>query len=419
AEFTLQPAPAVTYRTIGGILDFYIFLGDTPEEVVQEYVKFIGLPALPAYWSLGFHLSRYDYGSLEEVKAVVERNRAIGLPYDVQHTDIDYMEAKKDFTYDKVKFKDLPGFRAYMHEYGQKYVIILDAAVSTEPLVDGSPYPAYERGQSRRVWVNESDGVTPLIGQVWPGRTVFPDFTNPECSSWWVEECKLFYDQVPYDGIWIDMNEVASFVPGSISGCEPNDLNYPPFTPHVVDRLLFSKTLCMDAVQKWGRQYDIHNLYGYSMILSTKEATKTLFPGKRSFLLSRSTFAGSGKYTGHWLGDNTASWDQMKWAIPGMLEFGLFGIPYIGADICGFFEDTTEELCRRWMQVGAFYPFSRNHNTEKCTPQDPAVFGADSVLVKSSKRYLTIRYTLLPYLYTLFYRAHTRGDTVMRPVLHE
>ncbi|XP_069737638.1 maltase-glucoamylase-like [Phaenicophaeus curvirostris] len=418
-EFSVQPAPAVTYRTIGGILDFYIFLGDTPEQVVQEYVQFIGLPALPSYWTLGFHLSRYDYGSLDEVKAVVERNRAIGLPYDVQHTDIDYMEARKDFTYDKVNFKDLPSFQSYMHEQGQKYIIILDAAISMELLTDGSPYQAYERGQSKGIWVNESDGRTPITGEVWPGRTVFPDFTNPTCTSWWVEECRTFYGQVPYDGIWIDMNEVASFVPGSSRGCETNDLNYPPFTPRVVDRLLFSKTVCLDALQNWGRQYDVHNLYGYSMILSTQRAIESLFPGKRSFLLSRSTFAGSGKYAGHWLGDNTASWDHIKWAIPGMLEFGLFGIPYIGADICGFFENVTEELCTRWMQVGAFYPFSRNHNTEKCIPQDPAVFGADSVLVGSSKHYLNIRYTLLPYLYTLFYKAHTQGSTVVRPLLHE
>ncbi|XP_075268397.1 maltase-glucoamylase isoform X1 [Opisthocomus hoazin] len=418
-EFTLQPAPAVTYRTIGGILDFYVFLGDTPEEVVQEYVQFTGLPVLPSYWSLGFHLSRYDYGSLDEVKAVVDRNRAIGLPYDVQYTDIDYMEGRKDFTYDKVNFKDLPSFQMYLHDQGQKYVLILDPAISTEPLADGSPYEAYKRGQSKKVWINESDGVTPLLGEVWPGQTVFPDYTNPDCTSWWVEECKIFYNQVPYDGIWIDMNEVANFVPGSSSGCDENDFNYPPFTPHIVDRLMYSKTICMDAVQKWGRQYDVHNLFGYSMTLSTQRAIESLFPGKRSFLLSRSTFAGSGKYAGHWLGDNTATWDHIKWAIPGILEFGLFGIPYIGADICGFFEDTTEELCRRWMQVGAFYPFSRNHNTEKCTPQDPAVFGEDSVLVNSSKHYLNVRYTLLPYLYTLFYKAHVQGDTVARPVLHE
>ncbi|KAK4819612.1 hypothetical protein QYF61_008361 [Mycteria americana] len=418
-EFVVQPAPAVTYRTIGGILDFYMFLGNTPEQVVQEYLKLVGLPALPSYWSLGFQLSRWNYGSLDEVKRVVERNRAIGLPYDAQITDIDYMEEKKDFTYDKVKFRDLPNFAAYMHGYGQKYIIILDPAISIHNLVDGSPYGSYVRGQSKKVWVNESDGVTALLGEVWPGETVFPDFTNPDCTSWWVEECKLFYKLVPYDGIWIDMNEVSNFIKGSKNGCAQNDLNYPPFTPSILDKLMFSKTLCMDAVQKWGKHYDVHSLYGYSMAISTQKVIEALFPGKRSFLISRSTFVGSGKHTGHWLGDNAATWDHLKWAIPGMLDFNLFGIPYIGADICGFFDNTTEELCRRWMQVGAFYPFSRNHNAEGFRPQDPAVFGPNSVLVKTSKYYLNIRYTLLPYLYTLFYKAHTQGDTVVRPVLHE
>ncbi|XP_058699890.1 sucrase-isomaltase, intestinal [Poecile atricapillus] len=418
-EFVVQPAPAVTYRTIGGILDFYIFLGNTPEQVVQEYVQFVGLPALPSYWNLGFQISRYGYASLDEVKEVVERNRAVDLPYDAQVIDIEYMDKRKDFTYDKVKFKELPEFASYLHNYGQKYIIILDPAISTQNLSDGSPYESYRRGTARKVWVNESDGVTPLLGEVWPGETVFPDFTSPEGTSWWVDECKLYYDVVPYDGLWIDMNEVSNFVQGSKRGCAQNDLNYPPYTPRVLDNLLYSKTLCLDAVQKWGKQYDVHNIYGYSMIISSRKAIEKVFPGKRSFLITRSTFAGSGKHGGHWLGDNSATWEQMRWAIPGMLEFNLFGIPYIGADICGFSENTTEELCRRWMQVGAFYPFSRNHNCEGFMHQDPAVFGPNSLLVNSSKHYLNIRYTLLPYLYTLLYKAHTQGHTVVRPLLHE
>ncbi|XP_015492493.1 sucrase-isomaltase, intestinal [Parus major] len=418
-EFVVQPAPAVTYRTIGGILDFYIFLGNTPEQVVQEYLQLVGLPALPSYWNLGFQLSRYGYASLDEVKEIVQRNRAVDLPYDAQVIDIEYMDKRKDFTYDKVKFKDLPEFASYLHGYDLKYIIILDPAISTQNLSDGSPYESYRRGTARKVWVNESDGITPLLGEVWPGETVFPDFTSPEGTSWWVDECKLFYDMVPYDGLWIDMNEVSSFVQGSKRGCAQNDLNYPPYTPRILDKLMYSKTICLDAVQKWGKQYDVHNLYGYSMIMSSRKAIEKVFPGKRSFLISRSTFAGSGKHGGHWLGDNSATWDQMRWAIPGMLEFNLFGIPYIGADICGFSENTTEELCRRWMQVGAFYPFSRNHNCEGFMHQDPAVFGPNSLLVNSSKHYLNIRYTLLPYLYTLLYKAHTQGHTVVRPLLHE
>uniref|UniRef100_A0A3Q2V8W7 alpha-glucosidase n=1 Tax=Haplochromis burtoni TaxID=8153 RepID=A0A3Q2V8W7_HAPBU len=216
-----------------------------------------------------------------------------------------------------------------------------------------------------------------------------------------------------------DMNEVSNFKQGSAKGCSLNNLNYPPFIPNILDNLMYSKTLCMDAKQSWGNHYDVHSLYGYSMVLASEKALQRVFGANRTLLLTRSSFPGVGKYSGHWLGDNGANWNDIKWAIPGMLEFGLFGIPYIGADICGFFDDSTEELCRRWMQVGAFYPFSRNHNAEGYKPQDPAVYGADSALVRSSKHYLNIRYTLLPYLYTLFYKAHTAGETVVRPVLHE
>ncbi|XP_028723035.1 sucrase-isomaltase, intestinal [Peromyscus leucopus] len=418
-EIFIQPTPIITYRVIGGILDFYVFLGDTPEEVVQQYQELIGRPAMPAYWSLGFQLSRWNYKSLDAVKEVVRRNREAGIPYDAQVTDIDYMEDKKDFTYDEVAFNGLPEFAQDLHNHGQKYIIILDPAISINKRANGAEYETYNRGEEQKVWVSEPDGTTPLIGEVWPGLTVYPDFTNPQTTEWWANECSIFHDKVNYDGLWIDMNEVSSFIQGSLKGCAVNKLNYPPFTPGILDKIMYSKTLCMDAVQKWGQQYDVHSLYGYSMAIATEKAVEKVFPGKRSFILTRSTFAGSGRHAAHWLGDNTASWEQMEWSITGMLEFGLFGMPLVGADICGFVADTTEELCRRWMQLGAFYPFSRNHNADGYAEQDPAFFGQDSLLVKTSRHYLTIRYTLLPFLYTLFYKAHVNGETVARPFLHE
>ncbi|XP_067898281.1 maltase-glucoamylase [Heterodontus francisci] len=417
-EVELQPSPSVTYRTIGGVLDFYIFLGSSPEDVVREYLQLIGKPLMPAYWTLGFQLSRWGYKSLSDVEDTVDRNRKINLPYDIQITDIDYMENKKDFTYDLDKFRNLPAFAHDLHNHGQRYIIILDPAISTQKLING-PYEPYDKGTQMGVWINESDGRTPLLGEVWPGETVFPDYTNPQCIKWWVDECEKFYQKIEYDGLWIDMNEVSSFKPGSVKGCIENQWNHPPFVPRILDKLMYSKTVCMDAKQTEGMHYDLHSLYGHSMILATEQVIKRVFHGRRSLILSRSTFAGSGKYTGHWLGDNAANWNDIKWAIPGMLEFNLFGIPYIGADICGFFDNSTEELCRRWMQVGAFYPFSRNHNAEGYAPQDPAFYGENSLLVNSSKHYLNIRYTLLPYLYTLFHKANTFGDTVVRPLLHE
>ncbi|XP_073088235.1 sucrase-isomaltase, intestinal [Manis javanica] len=418
-EVFIQPTPIVTYRVIGGILDFYIFLGDTPEQVVQQYQELIGRPAMPPYWSLGFQLSRWNYKTLDVVKEVVKRNREAGIPFDTQITDVDYMEEKKDFTYDDVAYQGLPEFVQDLHDHGQKYVILLDPAISINKRTSGTAYESYERGNAQHVWVNESDGTTPIIGEVWPGPTVYPDFTNPNCIDWWANECSIFHKQLQYDGLWIDMNEVSSFVQGSQKGCSDNKLNYPPYTPDILDKLMYSKTICMDAVQYWGKQYDVHSLYGYSMAIATEKALETVFPNKRSFILTRSTFAGSGRHAAHWLGDNTASWEQMEWSITGMLEFSLFGMPMIGADICGFVVETTEELCRRWMQLGAFYPFSRNHNAEGYQHQDPAFFGQNSLLVNSSRNYLNIRYTLLPHLYTLFYKAHKFGETVVRPFLHE
>uniref|UniRef100_A0A4W5NR19 Maltase n=1 Tax=Hucho hucho TaxID=62062 RepID=A0A4W5NR19_9TELE len=401
-EVTLQPAPAVTYRTIGGVLDFYILLGDTPEQVVQEFLELIGKPIIPPYWSLGFQLSRWDYGSLDEVKRTVERNRAVDLPYDVQYTDIDYMEDKKDFTYDEVKFKDLPQFADYLHEKGQKYILILDPAIAISKRING-PYEAYDRGTQKNAWVTEADGKTPLVGEVWPGVAVFPDYTNPGCKEWWTDEYIRLSKEIKHDALWIDMNEVSNFVKGSNKGCEDNNLNYPPFTPSVLDGVLYSKTLCMDSKQTWGNHYDVHSLYGYAMVLATKDALERVFEGNRSLILTRSSFPGVGKYSGHWLGDNAANWNDIKWAIPGMLEFGLFGVPYIGADICGFFDDVSEELCRRWMQVGAFYPFSRNHNAQHYkvpvpflhVPEKPVKFYSDSNTWTVDRQFLWGKHLLI------------------------
>ncbi|XP_045351894.1 probable maltase-glucoamylase 2 isoform X1 [Leopardus geoffroyi] len=411
-EVILQPAPAITYRTIGGILDFYVFLGNTPEQVVQEYLELIGRPFLPPYWSLGFQLSRRNYGGINGLRKVVDRNRGAGIPYDVQYSDIDYMEGGKDFTIDKEAFPRLEDFAKDLHGQGMKYVIIMHPGI-----LNNSNYQPYKTGSRKRVWIWQDNEFA--IGQGYPGLTVFPDFSNPVCIEWWREQISEFHKTLEFDGVWIEMDEVSSFHHGSNRGCESNHLNVPPFTPRVLDGFLSARTLCMDAEFHQGLHYDVHSLYGYSMAKATHLAMEGIPLNKSSFILSRSTFAGSGKFAAHWLGDNAATWDDLRWSIPSILEFNLFGIPMVGANICGYTKNVTEELCRRWMQLGAFYPLSRNHNGPEFVDQDPVAFGSHSLLVNSSKHYLNIRYTLLPYLYTLFYRAHTRGDTVARPLVHE
>ncbi|XP_071889148.1 sucrase-isomaltase, intestinal [Anas platyrhynchos] len=414
-DVSLSPNPSLTFRTIGGILDFYVFLGPTPENVVQQYTEAIGRPHMPAYWSLGFQLSRWGYGSIDVLKETVNRMHRYDIPYDVQHLDIDYMERRLDFTYDKENYAGLPEYLQELKKAGMHNVIILDPFISKDE--EPGTYKPYDLGEEMGVWVNNSDGVTPAVGEAWPpGHSVFPDYTNPRTVEWWTQLCLEFKNVLDYDGIWIDMNEPSNFLRGQFPGCADNDINNPPYIPSISDRSLAQKTLCPDSKTYLGEHYNTHSLFGWSQTEPTFHAAQQA-TGKRAFVLSRSTFVGSGKHGGHWLGDNFSQWKDMHYSIIGMLEFNLFGMPYIGADICGFNYNTTYELCLRWMQLGSFYPFSRNHNAEGNMEQDPAFFGEE--FAKISRATLRIRYSLLPYLYTLFYESHVHGNTVVRSLMHE
>uniref|UniRef100_UPI00398EBB98 lysosomal alpha-glucosidase-like n=1 Tax=Pristiophorus japonicus TaxID=55135 RepID=UPI00398EBB98 len=412
-DVVLQPAPALTWRTIGGVLDFYIFMGPDPNSVIQQYLEVIGLPAMVPAWGLGFHLCRWGYGTSNATWEVVRRMRRAGMPQDVQWNDIDYMTGYRDFTFDPQSFASLPPLVADLHSHGQRYVMIVDPGISSVQ-APGSYWP-YDEGLNRGIFINSMSG-GPLIGKVWPGLTAFPDFTNPDTHQWWFENLLQFHKAVPFDGLWIDMNEPSNFVDGSQDGCPSNDLENPPFVPDVLGGSLRSRTICASVKQRSAMHYDVHSLYG---LMEAKASASALVKirKKRPFVISRSTFPSQGRYSGHWLGDNKSQWKDMYFSIPGILNFNMFGIPLVGADICGFGGSTTEELCVRWMQLGAFYPFSRNHNVEKEKAQDPTAFSQSAQA--AMKRALLTRYSLLPYLYTLFHRAHTLGETVARAILFE
>lgn len=412
-DVVLQPAPALTWRTIGGILDFYIFLGPDPGSVVQQYVDVVGYPAMPVYWALGYHLCRWGYNTSNSTWEVVKSMRNYGIPQDVQWNDIDYMDKFMDFTYESKKFDTLPDLVRDLHAHNQRYVMILDPGISsTQP--EGS-YRPFDEGVKRGVFIKDAEGKT-LIGKVWPGLTAYPDFSDEVTHEWWYDNLKMFHNKVAFDGLWIDMNEPSNFLDGSTSGCPSNNLENPPYTPGVLGGLLRAKTLCATAQQKQSIHYNMHSLYGLMEAKASASALKRIV-AKRPFVISRSTFPSQGMYSGHWLGDNRSQWKDLYTSIAGMLTFNLLGIPLVGADVCGFSEETQEELCVRWTQLGAFYPFTRNHNAISVKPQDPTAF---SPLARTAmKEALLLRYSLFPVLYTLFHHAHVHGHTVARPIMFE
>lgn len=197
------------------------------------------------------------------------------------------------------------------------------------------------------------------------------------------------------------------------------NVNYPPY---VINHVQTGHDLAVSAISPnvthvdGVLEYDVHNLWGHLETKATYHALLNVFPGKRPFIMTRSTFAGSGQWAGHWGGDNKSKWAHMYFSISQALSFSLFGIPMFGVDTCGFLENSDMELCNRWMQLSAFFPFYRNHNVLSATPQEPYVWAS---VIDSSKTAMKIRYALLPYLYTLFYLAHTTGSTVMRALSWE
>ena len=195
------------------------------------------------------------------------------------------------------------------------------------------------------------------------------------------------------------------------------DVNHPPYVINNIQGDLAVHAVSPNATHHNGiEEYDIHNLFGHQILNATYNALLSVFPGKRPFIIGRSTFVGSGQWAGHWGGDNTALFEYMYFSIPQALSFSLFGIPMFGVDTCGFNGNSDEELCNRWMQLSAFFPFYRNHNTLSATSQEPYVW---SSVTEATKTAMNIRFQLLPYMYTLFNLAHTTGSTVMRALSWE
>ncbi|MCM1087020.1 MAG: glycoside hydrolase family 31 protein [Muribaculaceae bacterium] len=368
-----------------GNLDYYFIGGKNMPEIITNYTYLTGRMPLPQKWTLGYHQSRWGYDSEETFRELAANYKKYRIPLDALHFDIDYMDHYKVFTWNKERFQDPHALLSDLKKQGIKAVTIIDPGVKVE-----KDYPMYEEGMAQGYFAKAPDGSV-YVNAVWPGDATYPDFGNPAVRKWWGEHLQ-FYTDMGVSGIWNDMNEPASF-----RGPLPGDV-------------LFTDE---DRV---ATHAEMHNVYGHNMAKATYEGWKNL-TGKRPFVITRACYSGSQKYTTAWTGDNQSLWSHLRMAIPQQCNLSISGMPFVGTDVGGFGADTTPELLIRWVELGCFSPLFRNHCAKGSMNQEPWLFGEETLDIY--RKFVELRYTLLPYFYDLCRECEQTGLPILRPlVLH-
>ncbi len=383
-------------ETRGSELDYYIIYGPEPAKILNTYTELTGRMPLPPKWSLGYQQCRWSYESDSVVRELAREFRDRFIPCDVIHLDIDYMRGYRVFTWSPKRFGDYKELLRDLKQDGFKTVTIIDPGVKYEPEAD---YHVFDEGLKNDYFVRKIDGQL-FHGYVWPEKSVFPDFMRPDVREWWGSLHKSL-TEFGVAGIWNDMNEPA--IDDRPFGDEGEKIWFPPETPQ-------------GPHDEQTTHWEVHNLYGQMMAQACYKGLEQLRPNERSFVLTRSGYAGIQRWSAVWTGDNQSLWEHLEMSLAMLCNLGLSGVAFVGADIGGFAGNATGELFARWMQVGMLYPLMRGHSAMSTARHEPWVFG-DRV-EKICRDYIELRYQLLPYIYTLFWEAATTGAPILRPLLY-
>jgi alpha-glucosidase len=395
-DFGHREENVLAMGSVDGPIDYYIIAGPSTAEVVRRYTDLTGKAPLVPRWALGYQQSRYSYMSDGEVREIAGKLRQERVPTDVIWLDIDYQDRNRPFTTDAKAFPDLKKLAGDLGSDGIKLVAITDLHIAAAA---GQGYAPYDSGVAGRHFVRKADGTT-YVAPVWPGASVFPDFTRKASRDWWGTLFKGLLDQ-GVAGFWNDMNEPAIF--------ETPSKTMPLDNLHRIDSDDFAPR---DATHA-----EVHNVFGMENTRGTFDGLKRLRPNERPFVMTRASYAGGQRYAVTWTGDNNASWEHLKLAVQQLVNLGLSGFSYSAADVGGFTGGPSPELLTRWVQIGAFTPVFRVHAAKDTPRSEPWVDGADHLAIR--RKAIEARYRLLPYLYAVAEENARTGDPIMRPVFYD
>lgn len=388
-DFCHEKRNVTSFWADGGEMNYYFFYGPKMSEVIKSYTHLTGKPEMPPLWTLGFHQCKWSYYPEARVKEIASEFRKREIPCDALYLDIDYMDGFRCFTWNKDYFPDPKKMVSELADDGFKTIAIIDPGIKIDP-----EYSVYLEGLANDYFCKRADGPY-MKGKVWPGECNFPDYTKPEVRTWWAGLFKELIAETGIKGIWNDMNEPAVM--------EVPTKTFPLDVRHDYDGHPCSHRKA-------------HNVYGTQMARATYDGVKKYMYPKRPFVITRSAYSGAQRFCSTWTGDNQATWEHLWLANIQMQRLAISGFSFAGSDIGGFAYQPTPELFARWVQLGAFHPFFRIHSSGDHGDQEPWAFGDEVEQVV--KKFVEIRYQLLPYIYTMFYKYVNDGDPMLQPLVY-
>jgi len=388
-DFCQERRNVASFWAQGGEMNYYFIYGPQMRDVVANYTDLTGRPhQLPPLWALGYHQSKWSYYPESKVKDVTNKLRDLKIPCDAIYLDIDYMDGFRCFTWNKDYFPDPKRMVKELSDNGFKTIVIIDPGIKIDP-----NYSVFKEGLEKKYFCKRADGPY-MKGKVWPGECYFPDFTSAKVREWWSDLFKELIEDIGVKGVWNDMNEPAVMdVPGKSF---PDDVRHSYDGNHCSHR-------------------KAHNVYGMQMARATYQGLKKFSYPKRPFVITRAAYAGTQRYTSTWTGDNSATWDHLSIANAQAQRMCMSGFSFVGSDIGGFAEQPNGELYARWIQLGVFHPFCRTHSSGDHGEQEPYSF--DDNVTNIVRKFIEIRYQLLPYLYTAFWRYINEGVPILKSLV--
>ena len=388
-DFSHERRNITSFWADGGEMNYYFFYGPEMHRVVRAYTDLTGTPELPPLWALGFHQSKWSYYPESRVKQLAGKFRELKIPCDAIYLDIDYMDGFRCFTWDKKHFPDPKRMIGELEEDGFKTVVMIDPGIKVD-----RDYWVYREALEKDYFCKRADG--PIMqGKVWPGPCSFPDFTNPKVRSWWAELYKGLMQDTGVHAVWNDMNE-------------PAVMEVPSKTAPLDTRHDYDGHPCSHR--------KAHNIYGMQMVRATYEGVKKYVFPKRPFVITRAAYAGTQRYSSTWTGDNVATWEHLWIANVQVQRLCMSGMSFAGSDIGGFAEQPNGELFARWVQLGVFHPFCRVHSSGDHGDQEPWSF--DEEVTGIVRKFIELRYQLLPYLYTMFWKYVKEGVPMLKSLVY-